>query len=147
MPLGSHDLLVDLPAEVVAAVESRTVTRVFTPGSVVFEEGADADGLYFVAAGIVSVDVKMRRHGGRRRLNTIGAGSSFGELALVDGRPRSTRISALEPTICHVLTPEAFAGLQRDDPVACAAFTLAIARSLSLRLRYSTADVAAFEDA
>jgi glutaminase len=147
VPLAAHDLLADLDQHVVDAVESRTVTRVFTPGSVLFEEGDAPDGLYFVAAGLVSVDVRTRHGSGRRRLNTIAAGSSFGELALVDGLPRSTRISALEPTICHVLTPEAFAELQVALPTVGTAFALAIARSLSLRLRYSTADVAAFDDA
>jgi hypothetical protein len=70
----------------------------------------------------------------------------FGELAIVDGLPRSTRISALEPTICFVLTPEAYADLHEKAPAACAELTRAIARSPSQRLRYSTADVAAFEE-
>ncbi len=86
------------------------------------------------------------RTGVRRRLSTIAAGGAFGELALVDGKPRSTRISALEPTICHMLTPEAYADLQAEAPVACVELTRAIARSPSQRLRYSTADVAAFEE-
>lgn len=147
VPLAEQDLLRDLPADVVAEIESRTTTKVFTDGSVVFEEGAVADGLYFVSAGQVSVDVRIRRAPGRRRLSTIAAGSAFGELAIVDGMPRSTRISAMEPTICHVLSPEAFAELRRDAPGACAELTLAIARALSQRLRYSTADVAAFDEA
>ncbi len=146
LPLRAHDLLADLPADVVAAIEERVTTRVFTPGSVVFEEGDAADGLYFVSAGMVSVDVRISRGTGRRRLNTMGAGSSFGELALVDGRQRSTRVAAIEPTICHVLTPDAFAELQVSEPGISTQFVLAIARSLSLRLRYSTADVAAFEN-
>jgi len=44
------------------------------------------------------------------------------------------------------LTPEAYADLHEKAPAACAARTRAIARSLSQRLRYSTADVAAFEE-
>ncbi len=145
-PSRRMDLLHDLAPEVVGEIESRTTTRVFTAGAVALEEGAEADGPYFVGAGQVSVDVRIRRSPGRRRLTTIAAGSSFGELAIVDGLARSTRISALEPTICHVLTPEAFAALRTEQPVACAELTLAIARSLSQRLRCSTADVAAFEE-
>jgi len=145
VPLGQQDLLHDLHADVVAEIESRATTQVFHAGTVVFEEGAVADGLYFIGAGQVSADVRTRS-GPRRRLSTIAAGSSFGELAIVDGKPRSTRISALEPTICYVLTPAAYADLQEHAPVACAELTRAIARSLSQRLRYSTADVAAFEE-
>jgi glutaminase len=146
LPLSEQDLLHDLPADVVAAIEARLTTKVFTDGAVLFDEGAAADGLYFVSAGQVSVDVRTRRSPGRRRLTTIAAGSAFGELAIVDGMPRSTRICAIEPTICHVLSPTAYDELRREAPVACAELTLAIARSLSQRLRYSTADVAAFDE-
>jgi glutaminase len=119
VPLAQQDLLHGLSADVVAEIEARTTTHVFPAGTVLFEEGAVADGLYFIGAGQVSADVRTRT-GARRRLSTIAAGSAFGELAIVDGKPRSTRI--------------------------CAELTLAIARSLSQRLRYSTADVAAFEE-
>jgi glutaminase len=146
VPLAHQDLLRDLAPDVVAEIESRTRTQVFHAGTVLFEEGAEADGLYFIGAGQVSADIRTRS-GPRRRLSTIAAGSSFGELALVDGLPRSTRISALEPTICFILSPEGYAELHEQAPAACAELTRAIARSLSQRLRYSTADVAAFEEA
>jgi glutaminase len=144
--LADQDLLSGLPAEVVAEIEKRTTTRVFTDGTVVFNEGDEPDGLYFIGAGQVSADVRVRGQRGRRRLNSMAAGSSFGELALVDGRPRSTRIAALESTICFVLSPEGFADLRAEAPDACAQLTLAIARSLSQRLRASTSEVAALEE-
>jgi len=143
--LGAQDLLQELSPAAVRSIETRTTTKVFTPGSVVFDQDDPADGLYFLSAGQVSAEVRTR-HGRRwRRLNTIMAGASFGELALVDGQPRSTRIVALEPTICHIVSPAAYAELQKADPTAWAQLTLAIARSLSQRLRSSTADVAAFD--
>ena len=101
----------------------------------------EAEQVFHVAA-----DVRMKNLAGRRRLSTIAAGASFGELALVDGSTRSTRIVALEPTICYVLSPEAFDELRHRDPASAAELVMAIARSLSHRLRSSTADVAAFED-
>ncbi len=145
IPLARQDLLLGLPAEIVTAIEERVITKVFHAGTVVFEEGDASDGLYFVGAGQVAADVRLTGRGGRRRLSTIASGSSFGELALVDGRPRSTRIVAIEPTICFVLSPQAFDELWAASPDACASLALAIARSLSDRLRYSTADVAALE--
>ncbi len=147
VPLAAQELLEGLPEFAVQALEERCTTRVITAGAVVFDEGDPADGLYFVGAGQVAADVRIRNQSGRRRLSTISAGSSFGELALVDGSTRSTRIVALEPTICHVLSPDAFAELRRRDPASASELVLAISRSLSARLRSSTADVAAFEDA
>jgi glutaminase len=147
VPLGRQDLLLGMPSEVVAEIEARAKTKVFTPGTVLFEEGDEPDGLYFIGAGQVSADVRVRGQRSRRRLNSMGAGASFGELALVDRRPRSTRISALDPTICYILSPDGFDDLRREAPDACAQLTLAIARSLSQRLRASTAEVATLEEA
>lgn len=146
VPLRQVDLLDGLPEWAVQAIEERVTSRVITDGAVVFDEGDPADGLYFVAAGQVASDVRMKNLSGRRRLSTIAAGSSFGELALVDGSTRSTRIVALEPTICYVLSPESFDELRHRDPASAAELVMAISRSLSHRLRSSTADVAAFED-
>ncbi|HEY5185976.1 MAG TPA: cyclic nucleotide-binding domain-containing protein [Actinomycetes bacterium] len=143
--VGAQDLLQGLSPAAVDSIETRTTTKVFTPGSVVFDQDEPADGLYFLSAGQVSAEVRTRHGRGWRRLNTIMAGASFGELALVDGQPRSTRIVALEPTICHILTPAAYGELQEAEPTAWAQLTLAIARSLSQRLRSSTVDVAAFD--
>ena len=62
------------------------------------------------------------------------------------GRPATVdRIVAIEPTICFILSPQAFDELWTASPDACASLALAIARSLSDRLRYSTADVAALD--
>jgi glutaminase len=147
VPLAEQDLLHDLEPEALAEIEARLSTRVCPAGTIVFNEGDEADGLYFVGAGQVIADVRVRGQRGRRRLSSVAAGSAFGELALVDGRPRSTRIVALEPTMCHVLSPAAFADLQDSAPGAAAALSLAIARTLSQRLRASTSEVAALEEA
>lgn len=143
--MAEQDLLRELPEHVLAEIESRTTTKVFPAGTIVFNQGDEADGLYFVGAGQVMADLRVPGQRARRRLSSVPAGSAFGELALVDGRPRSTRIVALEPTICHVLSTEAFADLRARAPLAAAELSLAIARSLSQRLRASTAEVAALE--
>ena len=144
VPLAAQDLLHDMSPEIVTEIESRTTTRVLTAGTVAFEEGAESDGLWFVSAGQVMADIRTPR--GRRRLSSTSAGSSFGELALVDGGRRSARVVALDPTICHVLSTEGYADLQANAPAAAGALTHAIARLLSGRLRYATADLAAFDE-
>ena len=144
--LRDQDLMRGLPEYAVQAVEERVTSRAVASGDAVFDEGDEADGLYFLAEGRVAVDARLRGQESYRRISTIGAGSSFGELALVDGNARSTRIVALEPTICFVLTAETFAELRRRDPASASELVMAIARSLSARLRSSTADVAAFEE-
>ncbi|MDQ1680089.1 MAG: glutaminase, partial [Frankiaceae bacterium] len=87
VPIAEQDLLAGVSAGTVAAVEAAAVTRVFAAGSPVFVEGAPSDGLYFVGAGQVSAVVTAGNS--TRRLSSIGPGSSFGELALIEGGTRS----------------------------------------------------------
>lgn len=136
VPLADQDLLVGLSAATIAALEAATVTRVFTAGSTVFAEGSPVDAMYFVAAGQVSAVVKSG--GSSRRLSTIGPGSSFGELALIEGGVRSATIVSDDATLCHVLTVEAFAKVVDEDPIAAAELHRVIARSLAARLRQAT---------
>ena len=53
---------------------------------------------------------------GVARLAVFGAGMTFGELAFIDGSPRSANVTALEPVECRVLTREKFAKLDHDAP-------------------------------
>ncbi|MBB4287077.1 Crp/Fnr family transcriptional regulator [Roseospira goensis] len=47
-------------------------------------------------------------------LTELGAGDTFGELSAIDGRMRSARAVALEPSLVAILDGEAFVALVRD---------------------------------
>jgi glutaminase len=145
VPLGVQELLAEMSREQAARLRALTETRLYAKGDIVFKEGDPADALYFVTRGLVSVDT--RTAGGRRRfrLNTVPAGSAFGELALVDGGVRSSRIVAVEPTECQILTVSIFEKLRQRDPSLCDALFRAIARSLSARLRQATQEIQSLE--
>ena len=137
--LPDQDLLAGVSAHTIAALEAARVTRVFAAGSPVFAEGVAADALYFIGAGQVSAGISS---GGKfRRLSTMGPGSCFGELGLVDGQPRSAAVVADDATLCHVLTVHAFEALVTADPLAGAELHRAIARTLATRLRQATKEI------
>ncbi len=87
----------------------------FEQGSLVLRRGDQADGLYFLLAGEVSVLVD-RPQGGQQRLATLSAGMSFGELALVQGGRRSADVRADTAVHCARLSADAFADLARTQP-------------------------------
>jgi len=69
----------------------------------IFLKGDPSNGLLAVLSGTVQISAPSR--GGKRVvLNTIEAGDVFGELALLDGRPRSAEATAL--TNCELLLLE-----------------------------------------
>jgi glutaminase len=143
VPLAGQDLLAGVSPSTIAAIEASSQTRVFPAGSHVFVEGAVSDGLYFIGAGQVSAVVQAGAS--TRRLSSLGPGSSFGELALVQGGARSATVVADDSTLCHVLTVEAFGALVEADPAAAAELYRAIAASLARRLRDTTATIAMLE--
>ena len=143
VPLAEQDLLAGLQPDTIAVIEATTTTRVFAAGATIFSAGQPADGLYFIGAGQVSA--VLERAGSRRRLRTMGAGSSFGELALVEGGTRSATIVADDATLCYVLTVDAFEKLLGDDPAAAVELCRAVAASLATRLRAATIEIQALE--
>jgi glutaminase len=144
VPLAEQDLLLGLDPNAVRALEAAADTRVYPAGTVLFNEGVVADGIYFIAAGQVSA--MLRTGGMTRRLNTMGPGTSFGELALIDGGVRSVTVVADEPTFCHVLTIEGLDSVIATDPTAGLALYGALGRSLAALVRQTTREISLLDD-
>ena len=141
--LADQELLAGLTADSLAAVEKATDTAVLGAGDVVFDEGDPGDRLYFVSSGQVSIRVEVS--GRVRRLATLGPGSAFGELAILDGEPRSTSVVADQPTTCFVLRVAALAAIEAVHPHDITRFHTNLAASLARRLRLANAEVRALE--
>ncbi|HTR68798.1 MAG TPA: Crp/Fnr family transcriptional regulator [Mycobacteriales bacterium] len=113
--LGAVPMFARLPVaqrEVIAAASTfRTVRR----GQVVVAQGEPGDAVYVVARGSLLVS-RSNRGGDRRALNVIEAQGSFGELALLDGRPRSTSVETLEECDLIVVSRAEFLALLARDP-------------------------------
>ncbi len=90
-------------------VLARMTERALADREVVFAAGAPGDALYVVAEGTVEVAVQRDDH--RVRLGVLGPGKVFGEVALVDGGPRSATITALGAGSVLALDRETFAAL------------------------------------
>jgi CRP-like cAMP-binding protein len=82
-------------------------TRRFRRGEVLFHQGDPGDSLFIVSAGAVKI-VLPSEEGDEAILATLRPGAFFGELALLDGAPRSATAVALEPTETLVLPRDRF---------------------------------------
>src|SRR6266404_3489288 len=80
-------------------------------GEVIFREGDPGDLLYLVGEGSVKIS-KSGRGGEQETLSFIQPGNFFGEMAQLDGQPRSAMATAVgstllgtvdEPTFQHIL--------------------------------------------
>jgi CRP-like cAMP-binding protein len=79
-------------------------------GTVLTSEG-DRGREFFV---LVEGTADVRRKG--RKVNTMGTGDFFGEIALVSERPRTATVTATSPVRLLVVTDRAFRALMRNLP-------------------------------
>ena len=79
-------------------------------GTVIAREGDPGIGLFIIADGTAEVTI-----GGRRK-STLDRGDFFGEIALLDGGPRSATVTATSDVRLYGLTEWTFKGLMQQDP-------------------------------
>ncbi len=101
----------------------------YKSGAVVFKEGDPGDAMYLVFSGGVEV---MK---GDHHLTTISTGGHFGELAFMDGHPRSATVSAMEPTTLLTIKRNDFRALTRTDPVIASKLLWCFVLNMAGRLR------------
>lgn len=97
----------------------------FAAGHVIARQGEIGSGFFIVASGVV----RVVRDG--RPLADLGPGDFFGELSVLDGRPRNAQVFAVEPTTCLALSTWDFEAVVQQEPRVA----LAILRGLAGRLR------------
>jgi signal transduction histidine kinase len=100
-------------------------------GEIIFREGDPGDLLYLVGEGSVKIS-KSGRGGQQETLGFIQSGNFFGEMALLDGKPRSAMAMAAEPTLLGMVDESTF---QHILELAPSRLHMNFLRSVSERLR------------
>jgi CRP/FNR family cyclic AMP-dependent transcriptional regulator len=101
--LRSHPLFRDLPPAVIEHLGSYMKTRRVARGTSIFAKGDPGSGLMGVLAGAVKVSVASA-DGKDIVLNVFREGDIFGEIALLDGRPRTADATAMSD--CELIVIE-----------------------------------------
>jgi CRP-like cAMP-binding protein len=90
---------------------ARAVKEINHPaGTVIAREGDPGIGLFIIAGGEADVSI-----GGKKKAS-LGKGDFFGEIALLDGGPRTATVTAAVPIRLYGLTEWTFRGLMQQDP-------------------------------
>jgi CRP/FNR family cyclic AMP-dependent transcriptional regulator len=97
----------------------------FEPDQRIFTQDDEGGAMYVVRSGKVAI------MSGGAVLESIGPNGIFGEMALIDGSPRSATAITREPTEVAVIDERAFLYLVERNP----GFALDLLRRLAKRLR------------
>lgn len=114
--------------------EQETV-RTYGDGEVIFREGDDGREMFVIQSG--AVRISCRTESGPLTIGDLHRGEFFGEMALLEGQPRSATVTALGETTVLVLNPGALMLRFRRDPT----FALEMVHVMSRKLRRVTDDL------
>jgi CRP-like cAMP-binding protein len=118
-------LFAELSRRHVRRVASLARVRRFEPRTAIVEKGQTGHAFYVILDGKARVAPKSRKP------LTLRAGDFFGELALLDGGPRTATVEADGEVLTLEIGHAGFARLLRQEPQ----LTLALLKTLAGRLR------------
>jgi CRP-like cAMP-binding protein len=131
-----HPLFGRLTAEDIDRIAAYSRIERVKRGRTIFRKGDDGTGMMAVLAGRVKITVPGRE-GKEALLNIIGPGGMFGEIALLDGRPRTADATAMSECILLVLDRRELLDIIGHSPD----FALRLIAILCDRLRHTTEQV------
>jgi len=99
----------EVGAIAITDIVERLRSRSFPEGAAVIRKGAAGDSMYFIVSG----EVEVRLPSGTR---TLGEGDFFGEMALLDRKPRSADVVTTKPCTVLVLNVVDFYQLAGQQP-------------------------------
>src|SRR5690348_3432324 len=99
--LESIELFRGLSRDEQQALHAIAREKHFSAANVIFKAGDSGDGVYFVKDG--QVEISSVVGGSRRVLSQLGPGEIFGEMAVIEHRPRSATAAAARDTDVYFL--------------------------------------------
>lgn len=128
------DLFQDLDDNEIASLISKATEEKHQDKGFIFKEAEAGDAMFVVLDGTVKI-VKLVAGNKFKTLVALGIGDFFGEMALLDGHPRSA--SAMAHVSARVLRigREEFSALMSENPYLGLKVVIRLARNLTERLR------------
>ena len=135
--LQNVQLFSSLGAEERQHIAKRLRVKVFAPREVIVKEGQEGDSLFIIASGLVEIRKKDPQTGIDFLLSKMEAGACFGEMSLLNNRPRSATVIAVDETQAWTLEQFDFTDLMLSHPF----IALNLSQMLAERLEKMSAHV------
>jgi CRP-like cAMP-binding protein len=131
--LRHHCLLGKLAPQHIDRLVTSIITKSVKRGTGIFAKGDPGSSLFAIGAGTVKISVPSVE-GKDAVFNVLGTGDIFGEIALLDGHPRTADATAVTDCALYVLERRDFLPLMREEPEVA----LRLIEILCSRLRRTT---------
>jgi|RhiMethySRZTD1v2_1073278.scaffolds.fasta_scaffold11184_3 CRP-like cAMP-binding protein len=134
--LRGHPAFRPLSANILEQIRSYVVRKRVPRGTMIFAKGDLGSGLMAVLEGSVRISVPTL-NGHEIVLSQVSRGEVFGEMAVIDGQPRSANATAVENCELMVIDRRNFLPVMRSHPEVA----IKLLELLSARLRQSNEQV------
>ncbi len=114
-PAAKGALLSIVPAKLAELLFGQARVVQLAPQQTLFTVGDPGDGFYLVNEGLLKVNI-VSSAGGERILAILGAGDLVGELAIVDGAPRSASVTAIRESKLRFVSRTVFESVAERHP-------------------------------
>lgn len=111
------------------ALQALAIEQSYRGGQEIFKEGDSGDGVYVVKDGLVEISVAVGQ--ARQVFSVIEPGDMFGEMAVIEDKPRSASALAREPSMVYFIPRQGMLKLVSSMP----ALAQELLREISHRLR------------
>jgi len=119
----------------------------YADGQTVFAEGDPGDSMYFIAKGCIHIEKRAQAAGAANKtLAVLEAGDYFGEMALLDQKPRSASAIAAGGARTLRLSKAAFDHMQDKNSFAGMSVLFAMIRTSSERIRRLSTQVVVYDE-
>lgn len=113
--LAQVSLFQELDTDALSRLESQSWVQSYPDGQVLASEGEPGESLLVLESGQVKIS-RFTTSGQEVVLAVVEAPDAIGELALLDGAPRSATITALTPVEIRIVPRQAFQMLLESEP-------------------------------
>jgi CRP-like cAMP-binding protein len=113
-------------------------------GEVLFREGEEGSTFYVILSGGIAIEKKLDRGGQKfRKLATLSPGDCFGEMAVLEGRPRFAQARAVSAAEVVELDRERLLGFIDGHPREGASLLIGLVLIMLKRLRHTSDELMA----
>jgi CRP-like cAMP-binding protein len=140
-------LLQTIDDQTLARLATVLETKDYVDGASVFDEGAPGDSMYFIVHGRVRIEKRSHAAGSlHKTLTVLDAGDYFGEMALLDQKPRSASAVVTGSARILRLSKSTFDDLQQTSSHAATELMFAMIRTSGDRIRRLSSQVVVYDE-
>jgi CRP/FNR family cyclic AMP-dependent transcriptional regulator len=125
----------------IAAINAACSEEKYSKDEAVFQEEAPGDRMYIIKSGSVRIVKRMKDK--ENTLAVLNPGEFFGEMALLDGMPRSAGAKAADGVVLISISRANYSALREKAPVTALRLTDILVSVLSTRLRQANRNLEA----